>query len=404
MCDGQFRRNEWPSLGVEIELQLIDRVSKALRSGIVEVLDGLPDDLCDWVKPEFMQSCVEINTDVCRTVREVTADLARKVSGVEAVAERAGMDLFWAGTHPFSLWRDQQITPDERYFKLADLLRETVVRPVTFGLHVHVGIGDGDECVRVSNGLQRHLPLLLALSANSPFWQGRLTGHQAHRVEVLEAFPTGGLPPLLDDWEHYQRLVARMRTAGFIDSQRELWWDLRPNAKFGTLEVRICDMPPDLESLGGLVALIQCLVDELRHDPRLGRNEPEFHGLMVRQNRWRACRYGMSAVLVDLDTLEAHPVREVLARSVERLGPVAEKIGCKEELEGLVARAQGPSGAESQIALHAECGDLAEMIGRRVEVSRIGVPSLPAAIPVVSRGPTGAVLGSFVSPPQGVLG
>ena len=186
----------------------------ALKSAIAEILADLPAELHDSVKPEFMQCYVEINTGVCRTVDEVEADLPPKIRAVERAADRHGVRLFWAATHPFSRWRDQQITPDERYYKLADCLQETVVRPVTFGLHVHVGVESGDKAIRIGHRIQRYLPILLAMSANSPFWHGRMTGHHAHRIEVLEGFPTGGMMPALGSWAEFPDLLGQMKAAG----------------------------------------------------------------------------------------------------------------------------------------------------------------------------------------------
>jgi glutamate---cysteine ligase / carboxylate-amine ligase len=381
----QFRRNDWPTLGVEVELQLVDAGSMALRSAIADLLEELPGELHDWVKPEFSQCYVEINTGVCRTVADVGADLDRKIRAVEGAADRCGVGLLWAATHPFSRWRDQEITPNERYYKLADLLGETVVRPVTFGLHVHVGVDTGDKAIRVCDGLQRHLPLLLALSANSPFWHGRPTGHHAHRVELLEGFPTGGLPPRMQSWDEYLRLFGQLKAAGFIESPKELWWDVRPSPEHGTVEVRICDMPPDLPSVLGLTALIQCLVADLSERIARSTTEPDCHPLMVRQNRWRAGRYGPEAVLVDPLTLEAAPARQVAAQLVGRLRPIAERLDCVGHLDHLLDMASGPSGSERQLALYEQTGDLAEVVRRLVKASRLTQGADPAIIQAQGR-------------------
>jgi glutamate---cysteine ligase / carboxylate-amine ligase len=371
-----FRRNGWPTLGVEVELQLVDAGSMALRSAIAELLSELPLELHDSVKPEFMQCYVEINTGVCRTVDEVEVDLAAKIRAVERAADRRGLRLFWAGTHPFSRWRDQEITPDERYYKLADWLQETVVRPVTFGLHVHVGVDSGDKAIRVSHRIQRYLPVLLAMSANSPFWQGRSTGHHAHRIEVLEGFPTGGLMPALGSWAEYLELVDRMKAAGFIDSHRELWWDVRPNAANGTIEVRICDMPADLPDLLGLTAMIQCLVRHLSDEIDRGTAAPEPHPLMIRQNRWRACRFGLGAELVDPNTMEALPARKAAEVLIRRLGKLSGFLGCRRHLGHAFEMTAQPTGSERQIALNEEVGDLAEMVRRLSARSRLSVDPL----------------------------
>ena len=318
-----FHGNPWPTLGVEIELQLVDESSMALKSAIDAIMAEIPAALRGAVKPEFMQCYVEINTDVHRTVGDLEHDLTAKIEAVLEAAACHRTRLFWAATHPFSRWRDQKITPEPRYYMLADLLQETVTRPVTFGLHVHVGVETGDKAVLIGDRIQQHLPLLLALSANSPFWHGRLTGHHAHRIEMLEGFPTGGLPPKLRSWDEYVGLVDQLQAGGFIESQRDLWWDVRPSAANGTIEVRICDMPPGLADVLNLTALIQCLVRDLSDEIDRGVPDPGLHPLLVRQNRWRACRYGLEAKLVDAGTMEAVPAGVGLRRLVQKLRLVA---------------------------------------------------------------------------------
>jgi carboxylate-amine ligase len=356
---------------VEIELQLVDARSMGLKSAIGEILAGLPAALHDSVKPEFMQCYVEINTGVCRTVDEVEADLAPKVRAVEREADRHGVRLVWAATHPFSRWREQEITPNDRYYKLAALLQETVVRPVTFGLHVHVGVESGDKAILVSHRIQRHLPVLLAMSANSPFWHGRATGHHAHRIEVLEGFPTGGMMPPLGSWEEYQGLLGQMQSAGFVESHRELWWDVRPSAENGTIEVRICDMPADLPDLLGLTAMIQCLVQSLAEEVDRESIGPEPHPLLLRQNRWRACRFGLEAELVDPATMEGHPARGAAEALVRRLEPMADRLGCRRPLGHALEMTVRPTGSERQLLLYREVGDLAEVVRRMSGRSRL---------------------------------
>jgi carboxylate-amine ligase len=366
-----FRGNPWPTLGVELELQLVDSNTQALRSAIGDLLPHLDESLVGSVKPEFMQCYVEINSDAGRTVSEVAVDLRRKIQAVEQIADRQGVSLFWGATHPFSRWQEQQITPDERYFKLVDLFQETVVRPVTFGLHVHVGVSSGDRAIQISNRIQRHLPTLLALSANSPFWNSRETQHHAHRIELLEVLPTGGLPPLMSSWADYEKLVARLLAARFIESRRDLWWDARPNAANGTLEVRICDMPPDLPSVLGLSALIQCLVHQTAMDIDGGRAMADPHPLMVRQNRWRACRYGLNAELVDLSTLEAVSARTAVKNLVESLRGTAEMLGCTQYLETALQMSTRRNGSELQRAFYRQTGSLRETVRLLSRKSRI---------------------------------
>ena len=366
MSEDGFAGNPWPTLGVEVELQLVDARTLGLRSGITEVLADLTPGLRDSVKPEFMQCYVEINSSVCRTVADLEDDLAPKLRTLESVAARHGLRLFWSATHPFSRWQHQRITPNDRYFRLAESLRETVVRPVTFGLHVHVGVPSGDDAIAVSNRLQRHLPLLLALSANSPFWEGRPTGHHAHRIEVLEGFPTGGLPPLLESWAAYCALARQMTAAGFIESPKDVWWDVRPNAASGTIEVRICDMPPDLPAVLALSALVQCLVHSLLNGASGEDERGTFAPLMVRQNRWRACRYGLNADLVDLRTLQPHPARRLADELVRRLAGAADWLGCRRYLEHVREIVASGTGAERQAAVYERTKSLVAVVRESV--------------------------------------
>ncbi|CAN5862894.1 glutamate--cysteine ligase [soil metagenome] len=363
----QFVRNNWPSLGVELELQLVDAESMALRSAIDQILADLPENLHERVKPEIMQSYLEINTGVCRSVPDVRRDLTEKIQIVDAIAEKHGLRLFWAATHPFSLWRDQQVTPKERYLGLVELLQDTARRLVTFGLHVHVGVDSGDKAIMICDRIMRHLPTLLALSVNSPFWDARNTGLQSQRIKVMEGLPTAGVPPFMRNWSEYVWLLNHMIQTGFIKSLREVWWDVRPHHNFGTVEVRICDMPPDLPTVLSITALIQCLVHALSEEIEGGTYQHDCHPMMVRQNKWRACRYGLEAQLVDTYSFEVLPARQMVRSLVRRLGDVADELGCRAELDFVLELADRPTGAQRQIALYEQTGDLVEVVRRMVD-------------------------------------
>ncbi len=376
MSLGDFTSNEQPSLGIELELALVDARNMGLRSAIDHVLAGLPVEAGDRVSGEFLRCYVELDTRVCRGVAEAGRDLAGTIEAVEAAAERAGIALWWGGTHPFSRWRDQEITPDPRYLALAEEYQEVVRRPVTFGLHIHVGVPSGDSAIAAMNRLAEHLPILLALSANSPFWQGRATGLHSHRTDLLEAIPTGGLPPALRGWGEYLEIVASFQRSEFIKSAKELWWDVRPNSRYGTVEVRICDTPADLSSALALTALTQCLVAEPGSSRAACAAASEARGLAIRQNRWLARRYGLGARLADMETGTPTPARELARRLVDRLMPTAESLGCAGELARVAELADGPSGAERQLAALAETGDLRQVVRRGVAAARVSEPVL----------------------------
>jgi len=360
-----FRGSARPSLGVELEFQLLDARTLALTGAGDAVLASVPPEFRGSIKPEFYASCVEVNTGVCRDAAEVAADLGPKLAAAARAAARYGTLLGWGGSHPFSHWRDQAVVPSPRYRELATLYRETLHRQVTFGLHVHVGVPDGDAAVRVCDRIVAHLPALLALSVNSPFWCGRATGLLSHRMEVMGASPTGGLPPWLSGWGDYAGLIDRLTSADLIGTSKDLWWDVRPSPEHGTVEVRICDMPSDLPSVLGLAALTQCLVVALSRE-NCGAALDEGGLMIVRQNRWRAARFGLGAELVDPYTGDAAPARRVCKDLVERLRGVAEELECASELGLVRSMADGPTGAERQLAVFERTGDLVEVVRQRM--------------------------------------
>jgi carboxylate-amine ligase len=358
-------------LGVELELNLVDAQTMALRSGIADVLAAIPEELKGSVKPELMQCYLEINTGICQDVAAVERDLIPKVRAVQEAAARSDMRLFWGGTHPFSHWRDQEVTPNERYYGLIDLLQSTARRLVTFGLHVHVGLDTGDKSIMLCDRLLNHLPILLALSANSPFWSGQRTGLQSYRVKVMEGLPTAGIPPLMRNWSEYTWLLKHMVETGFIKTIREIWWDVRPHHNFGTVEVRVCDMPHNLAGVLNLTALIQCLVHRLSRDIDQGAYQFDCHPFMVRQNKWRACRYGMEARLVHPQTLEPRPARQIVHDLAARLGDTADELGCRRYLESVRDMADRPTGADLQLSINDESGDLADVVRRMLPLSTL---------------------------------
>ena len=286
------------------------------------------------------------------------------------IVARQDLRLFWSGTHPFSRWQDQEVTPNERYYGLIDLLQETARRLVTFGLHVHVGVDSGDKAIMICDRIMQHLPTLLALSVNSPFWHGRNTGLHSQRVKVMETLPTAGLPPLMRNWSEYTWLLNHMVQTGFIKTIREIWWDVRPHHNFGTVEVRICDMPPTLEHVLALTALIQCLVFDLSEEIERGTYQYDCHPFMVRQNKWRACRFGMEAKLVDPSTYQAIPARQVVHALVDRLADRGEELGCASYLQSVHDLAEQPTGAARQLQISRETNSLEEVVRQMAHADR----------------------------------
>jgi glutamate---cysteine ligase / carboxylate-amine ligase len=367
----EFTSNSRPTLGIEIELALVDAETMALSNSIQQVLERVPAELTEHIKPELMQSYVEINTGVCRTVDEAHRDLTEKLRILEQATDALGLRLYWSGTHPFSRWRDQLVTPSDRYERLVELLQDMARQLVCFGLHVHVGVNSGDKAVMICDRIMRHLPVLLALSANSPWWENRVTGLRSHRAKIMETLPTAGLPPMMRNWSEYVWIVRHLIETGFIHTIREVWWDVRPHHNFGTVEVRMCDIPGSLEDSLALAAFVQCLVKALSDQIDRGTYQHDYHPMMVHQNKWRASRFGLEAELIDPLTFESRTVRVIVERLVKDLRPVAQELGCSAWLDRVLAMSRCESWADRQLAVLKETGNAAEVVRHFTDLSRL---------------------------------
>ena len=371
MSNLEFHVSTRPSLGVEIELALVDADTLALKSANRDILDHLPPALQESVKPELMQCYLEINTGVCATVAAAEADLRPKLAAVEAAADAVNTRLFWSATHPFSKWGDQAITPNARYHGLINMLQDTARQLLTFGLHVHVGVDGGDKAIMICDRILRHLPTLLALSCNSPFWEGRTTGLHSWRSRVMEGLPTAGLPPFMRNWSEYIWLINHLIDTGYIESIREIWWDVRPHHRFGTVEIRICDIPGSLEDTLALVALIQCLVKDLSDQVDAGTYQHDCHPMLVRQNKWHASRYGLEARLVDSNTHDLKSVPEMVRELVAHLAPIAEGLDCRTYLDRVLDLAARPTWSQRQMDLLDRTRDPAEVVRHLSAATRL---------------------------------
>jgi carboxylate-amine ligase len=371
MAKLEFNSNSSPSIGVELELGIVDAETQHLVSGSDKLLERLPQELHQEVKHELMLSCIEVISGVCHSVSDAREDLSTKLRLVEQAADAEGMGLWWGATHPFSRWEHQQVTDNERYNSLVQMLQELARRLITFGLHVHVGVDSGDKAVMICDRIMQHLPTLLALSASSPYWQGRDTGLQSYRSKVMEGLPTAGLPTLMRNWSEYVWLVNHMVETGFINTIREIWWDVRPHHNFGTVEVRVCDMPGDLDHVCGLTALIQCLVKRLSDQIDEGTYQYDCHPMMVRQNKWRAARFGSRASLVHDRDYRVQSVSDIACGLVDRLRDVAVDLGCESELLFVREIAMHQDCARRQREILAETGKPSEVVRQLSDRARI---------------------------------
>lgn len=372
-----FSRNEAHTVGVELELGIVDAKTQRLSSGYDLLLEHLPDDSAGQIKPELMQCCVEVISGVSDTVADARADLDAKLRPLEQAADASGLGLWWGSTHPFSLWEDQRVTNTTRYQNLVQLLQEMARRLITFGLHVHVGVDSGDKAVMICDRIMQYLPTLLALSTSSPYWQNRDTGLESYRSKLMEGLPTAGLPTLMRNWSEYVWLVNHMEETGFINTIREIWWDVRPHHNFGTVEVRVCDMPGSLDHVSGLTALIQCLVKSLSDEIDEGTYQFDCHPMMVRQNKWRAARFGLSASLVDAVDYRVQSVQTITEKLLDRLMGVAQDLRCESELQFVGEIVHKPSWAARQRQVYERTGEVSEVVRQLCRESRLTAPLAP---------------------------
>jgi carboxylate-amine ligase len=324
------------TLGIEWELQLIDAASRLLRQDAREVISalrspgGAPDE--QKIHDELMQSTVEVVTGVCSTVSEAAADLAATIAQLQRITDMRGTMLACAGTHPVSDWRDAKMAPIQRYVELVEQMQWLARRIQTFGVHVHVGLRDGSKAIPIVNALAAYLPHFLALTASSPYWGGHDTGLASSRAVIFGGLPTAGPPHLLADWTEFEEYMDTLMRAGTIRSIKEVWWDVRPHPDFGTIEIRMFDGVPTLREVGMVAALSQSLVQLLDTQLDRGYRLPSQPSWVVRDNKWRATRYGLDAIVITDASGSTAPLRDELYELVQELQPVAQRLGCVDEL------------------------------------------------------------------------
>lgn len=328
--------SERSSLGVEVELTLVDPHSGALVSAASEILEDLgrghPDGIHPKAKHELFESTIEVITGICQTADEAKRDLAATIAEVREAASVRGVTLMSAGSHPFSHPHEQIVSPDPRYAALIEEMQWMARRLQIFGIHYHVGVRSAEKSIVIANALQFYLAHLLALSASSPYWEGHDTGLASCRVKVFEGLPTAGLPPVIEDWADFEQFMHTLVSAEAITTIREVWWDVRPHPNFGTVELRICDAMPTLREIAAVGALVQCLVHRL--DIQIDADVQVYipREWTIRQNKWLAARYGLEAKLIVDDEGTRVTARDVIVDLIDQLAPIAVELGCSDEL------------------------------------------------------------------------
>lgn len=367
---------EPPSLtiGIEEEYQLVDRTSRALDSYITHFRDPDRAVLREQATSELLQSVLEVTSRVCETPAEVREELARLRRASLEEIDDDGLRIVAAGTHPFSTWYEQDFTPEERYVSLQEDLQAVAHRNLIFGLHVHVGIEDEEFRVWAMNRARNFLPELLALSASSPFWQGRDTGLRSYRSVVWRSFPRTGVPRRYASWDDLRGELDLMREAGAMRDPTRLWWDIRPNWNYPTLEFRVCDISPRIEEVVCLAALVQALVHRLWQLRTTGDAPRPLPAALVEENKWRAARYGLDGDLVDFERRREVPARERIRWLVDEfLAEALEDLGTREAAGRAHGILEEGTSADRQLAVFRETGSLEAVVDHLMEETSRGV-------------------------------
>ena len=346
------------TIGVEEEFQIVDPSTRDLKAHVEQMLASGDAAFIENVKREMIQSMVETVTPVCENVTQAREEVKKLRAGLGNLASNSGLAIVAAGAHPFSHWQSQLITEHDRYKVLEEDMQDVVRSILIFGLHVHVGIPDRDLLIEVMNEARYFLPHMLALSTNSPFWQGRVTGLKSYRTIVWQQFPRTGIPSTFNSWSEFEGFVNLLIKTNCIDNGKKIWWDLRPHPYFSTLEFRVCDMPTSLDDTIMLVALFQAIVAKLY---KLRQNNMGFRlydRALIMENKWRAARYGIDGMLVDFGKQAEVPMRQLALELLEFVDDVVDDLGSREALSHVYKVLERGTGADRQMDVYRQTGDL----------------------------------------------
>lgn len=363
------------TIGIEEEYQTIDPRSYDLRSHIhTELVSQGQRQMKERVKAEMHQSVVEVGTGVCRNIKEAAVDLMDLRRQMIALTEDHGLKLIAGATHPFADWRAQDIYPDARYLQVVEDMQIVARANLIFGLHVHIGIEDPEVTIQLMNQIRYFLPHLLALSSNSPFWIGMNTGLKSYRCKVFDRFPRTNIPDTFSSYGEFERYVDLLVRTGCIDNGKKIWWDVRPHPVFGTLEIRVCDIPMRVEETLAIAALIQATVAKLWKLHSRNQSWRDYSRALIMENKWRASRYGIDGEMIDFGREEAVPTRALILEYLDFVDDVVDELGCREEVNHIRWILDHGTGADRQLRLWEQRGqDLMAVVEFMLEETKAGL-------------------------------
>src|SRR2546422_5998046 len=362
------------TLGIEEEFQIVDPETRELRSHVAEILEEGRMLLGEQVKPEMIQSQIEVGTGVCKNIQEARADISKLRGIIASLAEKNGLKIVAASTHPISRWHDQKIFDDDRYELLIQELQTVARSLLIFGVHVHVGIADRERQINIMNASRYFLPHILVLSTSSPFWMGHNTGLKSYRSEIFKQFPRTDIPDHFDSYPGFERYVELLVKTGCINDGKKIWWDCRPHPYFPTLEFRICDIPTRVDDTIAIAALFQAIVAKLYQlmDRNLGFRL--YRRMLIQENKWRAVRWGLDGKMIDFGKQKEVPAGGLIFELLGVVGDVLDELGSRKEIEHIHTILERGTSADEQLEVYAETNDLKAVVDRLMELTMENVP------------------------------
>jgi len=360
------------TIGVEEEFQIIDPATCELRSHVMQLVNEVSPSIQDQVKHEMHQSIVETGTKICENVGELRIEMHRTRGELIAAAERAGLQVAAAGTHPFSSWIDQVISPGERYENIVEELQQLARSLLIFGMHIHVAMPDRQTTIDMMNMVRYFLPHLLSLSTSSPFWMGRNTGLKSFRTTVFRRFPRTGVPEMFQSWSEYENFVNLLVQLNCIDNPKKIWWDVRPHPVFGTLEFRMCDVTTKVEEACAIAALTQAIVVKLHRLYTSNQSWRIYRRALIEENKWRAARYGIEGKLVDFGKELEVPTKILIPELLELVDDVVDDLGSRSAVNYVHTILNEGTSAERQLRVFEQTGDLRAVVQHVVAETRAG--------------------------------
>jgi len=368
------------TIGIEEEYQTIDPVTRDLRSHIhAEMIEKGKLLLQERVKAEMHQSVVEVGTRVCANIKDAKKEVVKLRRDMVTLAKENNLRLASAGTHPFADWRVQEIYPDERYHNIVEDMQLVARANLIFGLHVHVGVEDRETAIHLMNHARYFVPHILALSTNSPFWLGMNTGLKSYRCKVFDKFPRTNIPDYFPSWGEYENFINLLIKTRCIDNAKKIWWDIRPHPFFNTLEFRVCDIPMRVDESIALAALIQATVAKLYKLYSANQGFRLYRRALIMENKWRAARYGLNGSLIDFGKQSEVPVRDLIQEYLAFVDDVVEELDSREELNYIHTIMEMGTGADRQIKVFEQSGDLKKVVDFIIEETEVGLTDTASA-------------------------